>query len=73
MPGLPSEEVEKECQNNTDDNACNNGKVKSEVLFFDQDVAGQFSKPWDLWGQDQQNPDASYDKPHDDENFSKAR
>lgn len=35
MPGLPSEQVEKECQNDADDNACSNGKVKSEVLFFD--------------------------------------
>ena len=72
MPGLPSEEVEKECQDNTDDNACSNGEVKSEAVLFDQDVAGQFSKPWDLWGQDQQNTDASYDKSYDDENFSKA-
>ena len=50
---LPSEQVEKECQNNADNNTCGDGKVKSEVVFFDQDVTGQLPKPWDLWRQDQ--------------------
>lgn len=53
VAGSLSEQVEKECQNKADDNACSDGKVESECVFFDQDVAGQLAKPRDLWRQDQ--------------------
>jgi hypothetical protein len=35
---LSPEQVEKERQNNTDDYACGDGKIKSDVVFFDEDV-----------------------------------
>ena len=69
----PSEQIEKKCQDNADDNACGDGKVKSEVVFLDQDVSGQLPKPRDLWRQDQYDSDAGYDNPYDDESFSEAK
>jgi hypothetical protein len=33
--GLLPEQVEKECQNKANNNACGEGKVESEIVFFD--------------------------------------
>jgi len=34
------EQVEKECQNNADNYACGDGKIKADIVFFDEDVTG---------------------------------
>ncbi len=34
------EQVEKECQNNADNDACGDGKIKSEIIFLDEEVTG---------------------------------
>jgi hypothetical protein len=71
--GSLSENVEKKCHDNADDNACSDGKVKSEVVSLNQDVSRQLPKPRDLWRQDQQDSDTSYDKPYEDENSAEAK
>ena len=70
---LLPEEVKEECQNKTDDKACCEGKVEPQVVFLNQNIAGQLSQPRDFWRQDQQNPDAGYGKAYDDEDFSEAK
>jgi hypothetical protein len=39
------EQVEKKCQDNADDNAGSDGKIKSEIVLLDQDVTRQLPKP----------------------------
>jgi hypothetical protein len=43
------------------------------VVFLNQDVTGQLSKPRDPWRYNQQNTNDGYNKPCDDESFSEAR
>jgi hypothetical protein len=51
---LPFEEVEEDGQDNADDDACGDGKVESEMVFLDQNVARHSPQPGHFWGEDQQ-------------------
>jgi hypothetical protein len=42
------EQVEKECQNNADNDACGDGEEKSEMVFLDEDVTRELPKPRNL-------------------------
>ena len=47
------EQVEEESQNKTDNDTRGDGKVESDVIFFDDDVSRQLSKPGNLRGEKQ--------------------
>jgi hypothetical protein len=45
---LFSKQRKQQGQDDTDEDGGNNGKVKSEILFSDEDVSGKSPDPWNF-------------------------
>jgi len=48
------EQCKQQCQNDTDDNGSNNGKVESEILFSDDDVSRKSTHPRNFFSKEQE-------------------
>jgi hypothetical protein len=67
---LLAEQRKQQREDDTNKDGRSNGKVKSELFLFDQDIAGQSADPWDLLPDEQENTDKDYENPQKDKHLS---
>jgi hypothetical protein len=70
LKGLLPKQRKQQCQDDTDENGGNNGKVKSEVLLSNDDISGESPDPGNFLPDQQKNPDEDNKNTEQDEHFT---